>query len=238
MSMDVKREVERKEVLFDRFTEFIRKNDGDYYTKERVIEALKSPWEVLDDFDGVTWFYRTLSDFIVNEVSARTGKNIFSADINVYDEALSVTELVVTARFRFGGKVREVVLMRDNLGDYGRIAGDEREFNEKMERVINTIVDNYNDIKKYFGKMRETSNKTLVRIHFYDNERLVDDTLYALVPKGMTEEKLQKIVDKLKEEMVDEEGDPYWSNEDIYEELEKRFGVKFLEVKKDFDILL
>lgn len=208
--------------------------------RKDLLEFLRNPYNVLGDFNDIVTVYEDIGEFIADKVSEKIGRDVYS-EINVNDLEFSGVILQLYTFFKFAGKERSVNLYTRIVIDWGKFAENEKEFDKKVREIVDKAVKEYNTVANFFKKIKKglsLERMNIAKIHVTDVDGEVDETVYAILPRGMTGDKLQKIVDRIKEEMVDDNGVPYWSTDDIYEELEKEYKVKFIPVKHEVEIVI
>lgn len=235
-----KHEVEKNKL----FTEFVKYRKDSYNlltNKSEILKAIKDTQNTFNSIDDTMYFLLSLSSFVEKKISEKlNNESAVYVDINIYDESLSVIRLLAIGRFKVGKDIRKVVLYDKNIGS-SAIAISEEDFNRKFENIINDIVKTYNHIsKEYESKEKKKivveKNEKITKIHFYYDEGLLNETLYAITPKTLTNDKLQKIVDKVKENFDKEDFD--WCLDDIIDVLEKKHKIKFVPVDDYHDIYI
>jgi hypothetical protein len=226
-----KRKDNRADII-DEFHKFLRDEIKLKIDKSNVLTTIYRPNAVLRDLNEIVRFYNGVGKFIEKKIREKVGKKNIYVEYTPYDESFSIIR--VTGRFKFGNKVREIVLFKKMVAD-DEVASSKENFEEFINTVADSVEREYNSVVRFFNKIKKeiiTSQGKLVTIHFADIDGYVDDTLVAIVPREMTEEKLQEIVDKIKDEI----GRGVWSTADIYDMLEKKYNVKFIRTSDDYEI--
>lgn len=204
-------------------------------------ESLKSePTYQLASLNNPQEFIDKILLRIEREVKKRTGVKSLTIRSDIYDRSEFTGDIVATVKVRIGKFTGEMEVYRDELVHKGEIAKNpselERKINDYIDVIskkVSTFMNTVKELKEEHDLLRKgvSSNNKLVMItvDLYGDTR---DTLPIIAPRNMSESDIRNAIKKTVEELDKKQG--VWSNNDLYNELERKYKIKFPPVYEDW----
>ena len=132
---------------YEKFYELLRKMIADL-DKGNYEKILKNVYDVLG-YDIMAFeIFNALANYIENEVRERLEKDNVEVSIEPDDE-YRYHRITVTYLVRFGLSVKKIIVYESDAFEWGKIADNPKEFNELIEYIIDSIVEEINEINKH-----------------------------------------------------------------------------------------
>ena len=222
----------RKESFAKSFSKINEKNLGEFMGKPLTVKMLEYEAHLFVDM---------LTSFIEKKAREKAGVEDIKVATYPYGAYGENSILHAYVETRIGGEERKILVYEDPtfIKDFV-VAENIEEFKKILTELPEKIAEESLRVLRELGEREKiywlitrgySGDEKLVSIEFKDLNGYVDDTLLAIAPKDLTEDKLQKIVDEIKKKLPG-----IWSTADIYRELEEKYNIKFIKHMEDFKI--